>query len=106
MKFRKIVSEIKRTFDFPQHSTKDLRNLILDKAAAKIMALVQEYEEKHGVEATNMHILRMARASFLVKNNSKGANYDKWLYTVTPNSDVLMTDYLFRAIMWYRKKKV
>lgn len=105
MKFRKIVSDIKRTFDFPQNSTKDLRNLILDKAAANIMALVQEYEEKHGVEATNMHILRMARASFLVKNNSKGANYDKWLYTVTPNSDVLMTDYLFRAMVWYRKKK-
>ena len=105
MRFRKIISDVKRSFDIPQFSSKMERTQILNKAATHIMELVQKYEEKHGEEATNMHILRMARASFLVKVDRTGANYDKWLYTVTPNSDVLMTDYLFRAIMWYRNKK-
>ena len=51
-----------------------------------------------------MQVLRMVRASFLVKTDRKGANYDKWLYTVAPDSELLMTDFLYAAMVWFRKK--
>jgi len=104
MHFRKLVTEIGRTFWIPNGSNKETRTKILDMAATDIMARTMAFEEKNGEEATNMHILRMARASYLLKVDRKGANHDKWLYTVTPNSDTLMTDFLFRAMVWYRKK--
>ena len=106
MHFRKLITDVMKTFYIPRGTNKAGRNSILDKAATGIMARVVEFEKKNGVEATNMHILRMARASYLLKVDRKGANHDKWLYTVTPNSDTLMTDYLFRAMVWYRENKI
>jgi len=106
MLFRKLITDVMKTFYIPRGTNKAGRNSILDKAATGIMARVVEFEKKNGVEATNMHILRMARASYLLKVDRKGANHDKWLYTVTPNSDTLMTDYLFRAMVWYRENKI
>ena len=106
MHFRKLITDVMKTFYIPRGTNKAGRNSILDKAATSIMARVVEFEKKNGVEATNMHILRMARASYLLKVDRKGANHDKWLYTVTPNSDTLMTDYLFRAMVWYRENKI
>lgn len=106
MHFRKLVTDVMKTFYIPRGTNKAGRTSILDKAATNIMARVVEFETKNGVEATNMHILRMARASYLLKVDRKGANHDKWLYTVTPNSDTLMTDYLFRAMVWYRENKI
>ena len=105
MYFRKMVTDVMKTFFIPRGTNKAGRAAILDKAATDIMARVVAFEQKNGEEATNMHILRMARASYLLKVDRKGANHDKWLYTVTPKSDTLMTDYLFRAMVWYRKKK-
>ena len=104
--FREMVDKVMKTFFIPRGTNKAGRTAILDEAAANIMARVVAFEEANGEEATNMHILRMARASWLIKKNKPGANWDKWLYTVTPNSDTLMTDYLFRAMVWYRKKKI
>lgn len=104
MHFRKMVTDVMKTFFIPRGTNKAGRTAILDKAATDIMARVVAFEQKNGKEATNMHILRMARASYLLKVDRKGANHDKWLYTVTPNSDTLMTDYLFRAMVWYREK--
>lgn len=106
MHFRKLVTDVMKTFFIPRGTNKAERSSILDKAAVNIMARVIAFEEANGEEATNMHILRMARASYLLKVDRKGANHDKWLYTVTPNSDTLMTDYLFRAMVWYREKKI
>jgi hypothetical protein len=106
MHFREMVDKVMKTFFIPKGTNKQGRATILDKAAANIMARVVAFEQANGEEATNMHILRMARASYLIKKNKPGANWDKWLYTVTPNSDTLMTDYLFRAMVWYREKKI
>jgi len=106
MNFRKLVTDVMKTFFIPRGTNKEGRATILNDAAANIMARVVAFEKANGEEATNMHILRMARASYLLKVDRKGANHDKWLYTVTPNSDTLMTDYLFRAMVWYRKKKI
>jgi len=106
MNFRKLVTDVMKTFFIPRGTNKEGRATILNDAAANIMARVVAFEKANGEEATNMHILRMARASYLLKVDRKGANHDKRLYTVTPNSDTLMTDYLFRAMVWYRKKKI
>lgn len=106
MYFRNLVTNVMKTFFIPSRTSKEGRTTILNNAAANIMARVVAFEEANGEEATNMHILRMARASYLLKVNRKNANHDKWLYTVTPNSDTLMTDYLFRAMVWYREKKI
>lgn len=106
MHFRKLVTDVMKTFYIPRGTNKVGRTSILDKAATDIMARIVEFEKNNGEEATNMQILRMARASYLLKVDRKGANHDKWLYTVTPNSDTLMTDFLFRAMVWYREKKI
>jgi hypothetical protein len=44
----------------------------------------------------------MVRASFLVKRDMPGANYDRWLYTAANDSEVIMTDYFVRALTWFR----
>jgi hypothetical protein len=65
---------------------------------------MEKYEEKAGLEQTNLHVLRMVRASYLVKQGYPGANYDRWLYTAANDSDVIMTDYFVRALTWFRTK--
>jgi hypothetical protein len=70
----------------------------------QLLERMESYEKRSDVEQTNLHILRMVRASYLVKQGYPGANYDRWLYTAANDSDIIMTDYFVRALTWFRTK--
>jgi hypothetical protein len=113
MHYRKLINELSKLFIVPKNRDEH-GNIIsatkfdvarhMQKVAQDLLKRMSAYEEKAGVEQTNLHVLRMVRASFLVKRDMPGANYDRWLYTAANDSDVIMTDYFVRALTSFRNK--
>jgi hypothetical protein len=111
MHYRKLINELSKLFIVPKNRDQ-YGNIIpaskavvanhMQKVAVSLLERMEKYEEKAGVEQTNLHVLRMVRASYLVKQGYPGANYDRWLYTAANNSEVIMTDYFSRALNWFR----
>lgn len=97
----RIAKIINDQFDTRNLSKQEQADL-LNASATDILNRFIAFEEKYGIEATNMNILRMARASYLVKKDWPGKNWDKWLYTVVPNSDLQIIDFFHRAMVWHR----
>ena len=113
MHYRKLINELSKLFIVPikrdEHgnvlkSTKRDVTSHMQEVAVSLLERMENYETRGGVEQTNLHILRMVRASYLVKQGYPGANYDRWLYTAANDSDVIMTDYFVRALTWFRTK--
>jgi hypothetical protein len=113
MHYRKLINEISKLFIVPKNRDKhgnvtpaskyDVAQH-MQKVAVELLKRMEKYEDKAGLEQTNLHVLRMVRASYLVKQGYPGANYDRWLYTAANDSDVIMTDYFVRALTWFRTK--
>jgi hypothetical protein len=113
MHYRKLVTDISKMFTVPKLHDKhgnllpatkhDVANH-MQKVAGSLLERMADYQFRAGSEQTNLHILRMVRASYLVKQGYPGANYDRWLYTAANDSDVIMTDYFVRALTWFRTK--
>jgi hypothetical protein len=113
MHYRKLINELSKLFAVP-HDRDQYGNVIrptkadvsqhMQKVALSLLDRMQSYEERGGVDQTNLHVLRMVRASYLVKNDRPGANYDRWLYTAPDGTEVIMTDYLVRALTWFRDR--
>jgi hypothetical protein len=113
MHYRKLINELSKLFVVPikrdEHgnvktATKYDVTSHMQKVAIELLERMEKYEIRSDVEQTNLHILRMVRASYLVKQGYPGANYDRWLYTAANGSDVIMTDYFVRALTWFRNK--
>lgn len=111
MHYRKLVNQLSKLFIVPKKfdeygnitpATKFEVARHMQKVAVDLLKRMAAYEDKTGVEQTNLHVLRMVRASFLVKRDMPGANYDRWLYTAANDSEVIMTDYFVRALTWFR----
>jgi hypothetical protein len=112
--YRKLIIELSNLFVLPKLRDEygnpirtDKRDLAqhMEKVTTSLLERMANYEERAGVEQTNLHVLRMVRASYLVKTARPGSNYDRWLYTTPASSEVIMTDYFARALDWYRNKK-
>lgn len=103
MKIRKLIKEQRIAFDVYGMDMVG-RNTTLNKAATEILNRMIAFKANNGEEAGYMHILRMARLSYVMKTEMPNSNWDKWLYTVAPNSDIQMIDFLYEAMIWYRKK--
>jgi hypothetical protein len=104
MHYRKLISDISKLFIAPKQSNKEDVAKHLQQVATSLIERMHNYEGRAGIEQTNMHILRMVRASYLVKMDRPGANYDRWLYTAANDSQVIMTDYFARALIWHRSQ--
>ena len=113
MHYRKLITDLGKLFIVPTKRDEHGNVLTTTKygvadhmqtVASGLLTRMENYEERAGVEQTNLHILRMVRASYLVKQGYPGANYDRWLYTAANGSDVIMTDYFVRALSWFRTK--
>lgn len=114
MHYRKLITDLSKLFIVPKNhdeygniltATKAEVTNHMQKVALSLLDRMVKYEDKAGIEQTNLHVLRMVRASYLVKRDNKGANYDRWLYTAANDSDVIMTDYFVRAMTWFRDQK-
>lgn len=104
LRYRELVSKIiNEQFDTRKMSKQEQTDL-LNASATDILNRFIAFEQNNGIEATNIHMLRMARASYLIKKDRLGKNWDKWLYTVVPNSDLQIIDFFHRAMKWYRKQ--
>lgn len=109
------IEEIKDVFDSKDQEwtyrkrvmkiVKDNRDKSLDDAATDILDRFIAFENANGIEATNLLILRMVRASYLVKKDMGGANWDNWLVSVVPNSNLQVIDFFYRAMVWHRKRR-
>ena len=113
MHYRKLINDLSKLFIVPKQYDKhgNLESVTkhevtnhMQQVAVSLLERMENYETRGGVEQTNLHILRMVRASYLVKQGYPGANYDRWLYTAANDSDVIMTDYFVRALNWFRTK--
>jgi len=113
MHYRKLINDLSKLFIVPKQydkhgnlesATKHEVTNHMQQVAVSLLERMENYETRGGVEQTNLHILRMVRASYLVKQGYPGANYDRWLYTAANDSDVIMTDYFVRALNWFRTK--
>jgi len=113
MHYRKLINDLSKLFIVPKQydkhgnlesATKHEVTNHMQEVAVSLLERMENYETRGGVEQTNLHILRMVRASYLVKQGYPGANYDRWLYTAANDSDVIMTDYFVRALNWFRTK--
>lgn len=113
MHYRKLISDLSKLFIVPKQrdehgnvipATKIQVTRHMQKVATSLLTRMANYELKAGIEQTNLHVLRMVRASYLVKQGYPGANYDRWLYTAANDSDVIMTDYFVRALTWFRNQ--
>jgi hypothetical protein len=81
------------------------------KACALIIAgKFETYREKMTEEDFYMRVLKLVRASWLMKqdairmNWNLRKNFDRWLYQVDPNAEVIVTEYMRDAILWYRSR--
>lgn len=111
--YRKLIADLSKLFNVPSERD-EAGNFVkpsklrvtehVQQVAVSLLARMADYESRAGVEQTNLHILRMVRASWLVKNDRPGANYDRWLFTPATGSDVIMTDYFVRALTWFRNR--
>ena len=113
MHYRRLITQISKLFIVPQNRdahgnlTEVTKSHVADHmqgVSIQLLERMESYEKRSDVEQTNLHILRMVRASYLVKQGYPGANYDRWLYTAANDSDVIMTDYFVRALTWFRTK--
>jgi len=113
MHYRKLVSDLSKLFIVPKkrdeygniiRTSKQDVAMHMQDVAKGLLSRMENYEGRAGEEATNLHILRMVRASYLVKSDRLGANYDRWLYTAPVDSEVIMTDYFVRALTWFRSR--
>jgi hypothetical protein len=113
MHYRRLITQISKLFIVPQNRdahgnlTEVTKSHVADHmqgVSIQLLERMESYEKRSDVEQTNLHILRMVRASYLVKQGYPGANYDRWLYTAANDSDIIMTDYFVRALTWFRTK--
>jgi hypothetical protein len=113
MHYRKLVTQLTKQFAVPKKydehgllvvATKGDVTRHIQAVAVSLLERMESYEKRSDVEQTNLHILRMVRASYLVKQGYPGANYDRWLYAAPYGSDVIMTDYFVRALTLFRTK--
>ena len=111
MHYRKLINDLSKLFIVPK--VRDEHGNVLSASKHEITRHMQavaigllermaNYQFRAGSEQTNLHVLRMVRASYLVKQNNPGANYDRWLYTAANDSEVIMTDYFVRALIAFR----
>ena len=111
MHYRKLINDLSKLFIVPK--VRDEHGNVLSASKHEITRHMQavsigllermaNYQVRAGIEQTNLHVLRMVRASYLVKQNNPGANYDRWLYTAANDSEVIMTDYFVRALIAFR----
>lgn len=111
MHYRKLINDLSKLFIVPK--VRDEHGNVLSASKHEITRHMQavaigllermaNYQVRAGSEQTNLHVLRMVRASYLVKQNNPGANYDRWLYTAANDSEVIMTDYFVRALTAFR----
>jgi hypothetical protein len=81
------------------------------RCATEILSKMEAYKAKIGEEKFHMYILKLARVSWIRKNEAikrnwnQYLNYDRWLYTCVDGADKVMTEYFHDAMVWYRKKR-
>lgn len=96
MTFRKKVYELARKFN---------EGLDAREHATQLVQKLKNHDEKYGEEATDELVLKMVRASWLVKKDRKGWNYDRWLYSVPTSGTDLVLDWFIRAYQRNLNKK-
>ena len=113
MHYRKLVATLSKSFAVPTthdefgqtvRATKAQVSSHMQHVAVNLLERMASYQFRAGIEGTNLHVLRMVRASYLVKVDRPGANYDRWLYTAANDTDNIMTSYFVRALTWYRNQ--
>jgi hypothetical protein len=111
MHYRKLINDLSKLFIVPKvrdehgnvlSASKHEITRHMQTVAVSLLERMANYQFRAGSEQTNLHVLRMVRASYLVKQDNPGANYDRWLYTAANDSEVIMTDYFVRALTWFR----
>lgn len=108
-RFRKTVTDLEKMFQDKPDGVK-----IGDhyrEVAAKILPKMLEYKAKVGDDAFNLYLLKIVYMSWfrhhehvVIRKFNQIKNFDRWLYTAVKDSDLIMTDLFYDAMIWWRNK--
>jgi len=119
LQYRKVVKEFHDMFlsKMVEGADGNLRKMDkdeygrhLDATAKNILERTLRNQAKWDEERFNLSLLKLVRASWLLKqdainlNWAKAKNYDRWLYSAPKDADKLMSDFFFQAMIWFRNK--
>jgi hypothetical protein len=105
MRYRKLIYSLSKAFIVPSDTPEDQVGILLNDACVKVLEDFKLYIDKHGIEKAYVHILRMARASWLIKQDMPGAAFDKWLYSNANDVQYTMLEYFRDAMVWFRERE-
>ena len=124
MKFRKLVTELNKEFLIPESQmyddfgnkvkfTKEQRTKHFETAAQNVANRFAKYKDGLNDDVKfNKFVLSLVRMSWIMKSEAIAKsydmknprhNYDRWLYTAVSEVDVIITDYFFDAMLWFRE---
>ena len=124
MKFRKLVTELNKEFLIPESQmtddfgnrvkfTKEQRTKHFETAAQNVANRFAKYKDGLNDDVKfNKFILSLVRMSWIMKTEAIAKsydtknprhNYDRWLYTAVSEADLIITDYFFDAMLWFRE---
>ena len=105
MRYRKLVYGLSKNFNVPKDIPEEEVGPFLNDVCVQILKDFKTYIDKNGIEKAYVHILRMARASWLVKRDMPGAALDKWLYSNANDVAYTMLEYFRDAMVWFRERE-
>lgn len=105
MRYRKLIYSLSKAFIVPSDTPEDQVGILLNDACVKVLEDFKLYIDKHGIEKAYVHILRMARASWLIKQDMPGVAFDKWLYSNANDVQYTMLEYFRDAMVWFRERE-
>lgn len=124
MKFRKLVTDLNKTFLIPESMmydemgnrrrlSKAERSEHFDNAAKAVAERFASYKERLNDDVKfHKFVLSLVRMSWIMKTEAIAKsydmknprhNYDRWLYTAVSDADTIITDYFFEAMLWFRE---
>jgi predicted type IV restriction endonuclease len=112
-RFRKLVTELKNQFTVPANIKNDKAAISehYDNVAIAIADRFASYKERLNDDVKfHKFILSMTRMSYIRKSESVKLkhddrnNFDRWLFTSPKNSDHMVLEYFYEAMLWFRNR--